>query len=74
MINVCNPDYVKQVIEKHGFFNGRWHLVIQNPTKDNIMNYFQCIIPKKHFKDWTEAVKNLRLIGQSEFEDNQERI
>ena len=72
IITVCNLDYIKQVIAQQGFFDGRWHVVMENPTKDNIIKYLQRILPCEYFKDWTEAYQKLRLIGRSEFEDYKE--
>ena len=69
IITVCNLDYIKQVIAQQEFFDGRWHVVMENPTKDNIIKYLQRILPCEYFKDWTEAYQKLRLIGRSEFED-----
>jgi hypothetical protein len=68
-ITVCNLDYVRKKEKEDGFFNGLWHLVIENPTKDKLEKYFQDQIMTVSGKTWEECYQKLRLIGQSEFEN-----
>lgn len=74
VITVCNSDYVKRIVNQQGFFDGRWCVITENPTKDTIIKYFYKVLPRKDFKNWPDALQNLRLIGQSEFEDYKEHI
>jgi hypothetical protein len=68
-ITVCNLDYVRKKEKEDGFFNGLWHLVIENPTKDKLKEYFQNQIMLFSGETWEECYQKLRLIGKSEFED-----
>jgi len=68
-IIICNLDYVKKREKEDGFFNGLWHLVIENPTKDKLKEYFQNQIMMLSKETWEEYYQKLRLIGESEFED-----
>lgn len=68
-ITVCNLAYVNQCIRNKGFFCGLWFLVIENPTKEKISQYFTEMLPKEDFETWDDAFQKLRLIGQSEYED-----
>jgi catechol 2,3-dioxygenase-like lactoylglutathione lyase family enzyme len=67
-ITVCNLDYVKKREKEDGFFNGLWHLVIENPTKEKLKKYFQNQIMTLSGETWEDYYQKLRLIGQSEFE------
>ncbi|MGP1601931.1 Imm8 family immunity protein [Treponema sp.] len=73
-ITVCNFDYVNRIVEQQEFFDGRWCVIMENPTKDNIMKYFYEVLPQRDFKNWPDALQYLQLIGQSEFEDYKEYI
>ena len=68
-ITICNLDYVKKREKEDGFFNGLWHLVIENPTKENLKEYFQNQIMMLTGETWEDYYQKLRLIGESEFED-----
>lgn len=68
-VTICNTDYVKKKEQEDGFFNGLWHLVIDNPEKGRLVKYFQDQIRLLSGEAWEDYYQKLRLIGKSEFED-----
>jgi hypothetical protein len=71
-VTVCNLDYVKKREKEDGYFNGLWHLIIENPDRGKLMEYFQNQIKLLAGDVWEDYYQKLRLIGQSEFDDYQE--
>lgn len=70
-ITVCNPEFVRRIVEKNSVFCPMWYLITNNPTKENIYNYISGIVSKLEGKDRTDIVSKLRLIGEYEFENYQ---
>ncbi len=68
-ITVCNIDYVKKQIFVKGYFSGLWHVVLNNPSYDNILGFFNSHISKYTEDTWEECLNNLRKIAMWEFED-----
>jgi len=66
---ICNCEFVQKQIVNHSFFNGLWHVVVNDPKKDNIESYFTKVIEEFSEASWNDCAKKLRLIGKSEFEE-----
>jgi hypothetical protein len=68
-VTVCNCDFIKGEIKRNGYFSSSWYLVLDNPTRENIENYFIEKIGQLSGGNWDDYYQKLRLIGKSEFED-----
>ena len=70
-LNICNIDFVRNIVNQTGIFNSNWYLIIEKPDRNMIEQYITNAVSKIEGKDWAECVKKLRLIGQYEFDDYQ---
>lgn len=70
-VTVCNVDFVRKVIDRNGVFNSMWHLVLSDPSKEIISQYYAEIVSKIEGNTWADCVSRLRLIGRHEFENYQ---
>ncbi|MCP4162961.1 MAG: hypothetical protein GY760_23105 [Deltaproteobacteria bacterium] len=71
-VSICNIDYLETQLESNIVFNGLWHLILINPDEDIIKNYFKDKINNPKGETWESCIKELILIGESEFEDYQD--